>query len=206
MGDFPNLDIKIINIYREAEWRVPAIAYNTGFSAAKGDVIMINSVDTIHAGDVIGHVFNNFDLNCYFSYATAWSSIEFTESLINREWSDDFREDILKRFDPSILGWRVHGSIGTYIPFCGVINSSDLDKLNGYDERFTGGIGYDDHDFEDRVYNLGLNMQIINEPFCIHQDHPIIEYSNTRNIDLLTDLRAGYPKRIKADCNKYYKR
>ena len=40
----------------ESLWNVPTTAYNLGFAHATGDVIMINSSECIHVGDVIGYV------------------------------------------------------------------------------------------------------------------------------------------------------
>lgn len=199
---FPALNITLLTIHaRYPKWRVPSIAYNTGFSAAKGDVIMINSVDTIHAGDVIGYVFKNFDLKSYFSFATIWGKPTMNNVLRNLNWNDDKARVAALNVKKE---WRLHSSLGTIIPFCGVINKTDLDLLCGYDEIYTGGIGYDDHDFEDRIYNLGLKTAIIDSPFCIHQYHAPVEYSSIRNIELLKGLRKTQPKRIKSQISKHY--
>jgi glycosyltransferase involved in cell wall biosynthesis len=199
---FPMLNIKLITIPSKVpKWRVPSIAYNVGFSAAKGDVIMINSVDTVHAGDIIGYVFKNFDLKSYYSFSTVYGEPALNSVLRNLDWNDDKARKAALNVKKN---WRLHGSLGTIIPFCGVINKADLDLLQGYDEIYTGGIGYDDHDFEDRIYNLGLKTAIISDLYCIHQYHSPVEYSNIRNIELLRGLRKTQPKRIKSQISKHY--
>ena len=46
-----------------------------------------------------------------------------------------------------------------------------MDKLNGFDERYANGIGFDDDEFVHRVKLLGLTTNIHDKPFAIHQWH-----------------------------------
>ena len=43
-------------------------------------------------------------------------------------------------------------------------------KLNGFDERFANGIGFDDDEFLYRI-KMFLNVEIHDEPFALHQWH-----------------------------------
>jgi hypothetical protein len=55
--------------------------------------------------------------------------------------------------------------------FVSAITKKNMDKLNGFDERYSNGIGFDDDEFLYRIKLLGLDVQIHDEPFVIHQWH-----------------------------------
>jgi len=206
---FPSLDINLIIIKRNKleKKRTPVVAYNTGFNAATGDVILINSAECIHTGNIIGYVFNNLNPKSYLAFATYQGTYELNEIFNKLNWLDpDVMIYAHIAMDDLQNGWHSHSSHQTFIPFCAAINREDLEILSGYDERFIKGIGYDDYDFTDRIENLGLAKRLIDSPFCVHQMHPSTVYSNTINIDLLSYLRKTKPKRIKALKNKFYVR
>jgi len=177
-----NLNINLIRIERSTKWRGPCIAYNIGFKAAMGDVIMINSSEVVHMGDVIGYVFKNMTPDKYIAFSTYMAN---EDEVLYKLIFNNF--------------WGVHSSIGNSIPYCAAIGKEKMDILGGYDERFAKGIGFDDYDFTDRIYNLGLKMIIIDKPFVVHQWHKPTEYLNTINLDLLNYLRINFPDRIKAN-------
>jgi len=180
--DFDFIDYKLIRLERANIWRGACIAYNIGFKAAMGDVIMINSSEVVHMGNVIGYVFKNMTPDKYIAFSTYMAN---EDELLDKLIFNNF--------------WGVHSSVGNSIPYCAVIGKEKMDILGGYDERFAKGIGFDDYDFTDRIYNLGLKMIIIDKPFVVHQWHKPTEYSNTINLDLLNDLRIHFPNRIKAN-------
>ena len=64
-----NFEIKLIKLEPKTSWRGPTIAYNVGFKEATGDVIMINSSECVHIGDVIGYTFANFEPDNYFAFS-----------------------------------------------------------------------------------------------------------------------------------------
>lgn len=171
---FPHLHINIIRLERAEGWRGPCIAYNTGFRAVTGDVILINSSECIHKGDIIGYIEHNFQNNSYMAFAT---------------WADD----------PSGDWWMSHSTNYTLIPYCAAISKDNMDLLGGYDERFAKGIGFDDYEFVDRVRNLGLNTELIDDPYVTHQWHDQVKYTNNINGDLWQKLRREEPDRIKAN-------
>ena len=207
MRIFPELNVSILSVREcNSPWRTPAIAYNTGFNEAKGDIILLNSCDCIHMGNIIEFVRNNMIKKTYLSFAT----LAGTESLAGYFDSVVWDETVMGRIK-ELYGfrngwWRSHKTNRILIPFCASIMHEDLATLNGYDERFVDGIGYDDCDFIDRVANLGLNMVLVDEPFCIHQYHELIQYANDHNKDFLAKLVAEQPNRIKAPENKIYVR
>lgn len=197
---FKNFGFTILKLERDPVWRGPCMAYNIGFNAATGDVIMINSSECIHIGNIIGYVFENFKSKDYICFSANMGKPEHQERLNNFDWSKPFVAKRLKELiDPIKNWWGCHSTIGNYIPYCAVISKEDMEILGGYDSRFAIGVGYDDYDFFHRVKNLKLNMSFVDDPFCFHQWHKLTVYPNTINIDLLNRLNKEFPDRIKAE-------
>jgi glycosyltransferase involved in cell wall biosynthesis len=177
---FPKFNINLIVLPEHRKWQNPCIAYNTGFNAATGDLIMLNSSEVIHVGDVIGYVFDHFKDNMFICFSTLMKNADGTS------W------------------WGTHSSIGNFMTYCAVLSRKNMETLSGYDERYQFSMGFDDYDFTRRVYHLGLGMICIDKPYCIHQYHEPTKYTNEINKDLLSYLDKNFPKRIKAEENKIY--
>lgn len=204
---FPNLKIVLVVIKKnKSGWRAPAIAYNAGFDIAKGDIILLNSCDCVHGGDILHFVQHHMYGNNYLCFATLAGTEQINNFFSTVQWAEDTAYQATKQYGFQNGWWRAHKTNRILIPFCASIFRSDLEKLNGYDERFADGIGYDDCDFIDRVGNLGLNMVLVDDPYCIHQYHELVQYTNDRNKRLLEDLTKEEPKRVKAPQNKIYVR
>ena len=181
-------DLTLIKLPK-SEWKGPTQAYNIGFSQVTGDVILINSSECVHVGDVIGYVYENFKPKDYIAFSACMG-----EPGIEYDYSEDFVAKAQKRG----AWWGVHSSIGNSIPYCAAISKEDMDTLGGYDSRFIHGVGFDDYDFVHRIKNLGLKISIIDKPCCFHQWHKPTVYPNYRNLDLLKHLNEVEPNRIKA--------
>jgi hypothetical protein len=79
-----------------------------------------------------------------------------------------------------------------------------METLSGYDERFSMGIGFEDSDLCVRILNLGLEVILVDNPFCVHQRHPPTVYNDDKNPALFQLLQQTAPKRIKVTTNKTY--
>ena len=202
---FPQLDINLIVVERSAKWRGPTIAYNIGFNAVKGDIILINCPECLHIGNIIEYVYTHLWPKSYISFSTYDGTERMNNMFCNIDWND---YGSITNAHRSITGgwWRSHTTNYTLIPFCAALHTEDMEELSGYDERFEIGIGYDDYDFTDRIKNLGLDSYLISDPYVLHLDHPAPVYSNNLNLDLLMKLRKNFPVRIKAIENKIYVR
>jgi glycosyltransferase involved in cell wall biosynthesis len=192
---FEGYNIRVIRLERSTDWRGACVAYNTGFRAAAGDVILINSSECMHVGNVIGYINDNFKEDSYMAFSTLMGAKDMDIEDFNTGNPDSFlaQSKLYKTW------WSVHSKVGNYIPYCAAINKKNMDILGGYDEQFVKGIGYDDYDFTHRVRNLGLKMQCIDSPFVFHQWHKPTDYPNTTNLDLLNKLNKEQPGRISAN-------
>jgi GT2 family glycosyltransferase len=190
------------------KWRSPAIAYNTGFDYAQGDVIFLNGADCVHMGDMIGYVFANMKKDSYLNFSAYRGSEGHNAIFRSFDWCPSELVRLKKSFNTGLPNnWHIHSEFfPAMIPFCAAITKKSLEALNGFDERFAEGIGYEDSDFEVRLKNLGLDLRQIDEPYCLHQKHPLTQYPNNLNRELYERLQKDEPDRIKAIHNKIYVR
>lgn len=170
-----NINIKVIRIDPKDKWyRNPCIPFNKGFSAALGDVIMIQNPECCHLGDVISAA-SKITENQYFTFHAYSLDQTQTESLktVNLS-SDSLPFPLLDRatgFEGTV-GYYNHAKFRPVaFHFCSALHRSKLEELNGFDERYAKGIGFDDNEFLTRITRLGLTIVFVSSPMVLHQYH-----------------------------------
>jgi len=175
---YPNL--KVIRIEKEDKWWInPCVPFNIGFKEIKGDIVIIQNPECKHVGDVMKKSLEITD-NEYFSFACY--SLD-KESTYNKK---DFEILNVAATMDGQLSWYNHS---IYRPkgyhFCSVITKKNLEILNGFDQRYSLGLAYDDDEFLFRVNKKGLQIKIIDYPFVAHQWHQSVNYSHLNASELL---------------------
>jgi hypothetical protein len=198
----------------------PVIPNNMAFALCNGDIILMTCGEVAYMGHVISHCFRYLDETKYICYSTYSIGMDLYEKVSALDWSE---KKVIKKVKEIIspmaeypeyqsdcnTGWYAHP---VYKPlalsFCAAMTRKNLEALSGYDERFQNGTGYADNDLLRRIIELGLNVEWITDPFCIHQPHAPTDYTNmdlvNLNYALFDDLAKK--KTIKADQNVIYKR
>jgi len=168
-NEFSDISINLIemsSLMKVKEYNNPCIPYNVGFRASKGDIILIQNPECCHVGDVISFAVNHIKENNYLSFHCFACDRNDLTKLHNGETI------IYDRQQPSKAKWynhREHRPTGYH--FCTAISRKNLIKLNGFDERFAFGHSYDDDEFLQRIKNLELNIEFVEDPHVIHQWH-----------------------------------
>jgi GT2 family glycosyltransferase len=168
--EFPTLPIRIIKMsdLGEKTWCNPCIPYNVGFRASVGDKIIIQNPECCHLGDVISYTSENLTDENYLSYH-CYACKESDLDILHNGGIIDMPNEKDEWF---WSGWYNHKE---YRPasfhFTTAITRNNLKKLNGFDERFAHGIGYDDNEFIIRVKRLGLKIDYVEDPMVVHQFH-----------------------------------
>ena len=153
----------------------PCVAYNKAFSLATGEVIVIQNPECFHYGDVISYA-STIKEGQYFSYHCYSLDKAATEEMM----SFDFKEDKYYPFSIEQRAMTFDGDAGYYVHkdfrpdamhFCTAIAVEDLEKLGGFDNRFSQGYAYDDREFYDRILRLGLDIVHVDSPMVFHQNH-----------------------------------
>ena len=172
-------DIDIIRVH-DKTWVQGDPAYNMGFKCAlkyNPEIIIVQNAECLHYGDVLASAKSVTDgtyisFGCYSQREDGGISFNSRAAKFN---GDD--------------GWYNHS---IYRPkgyhFCSAITAGNLVKMNGFDERFSFGMGCDDDYFLHQVKCLGLEVKIMDEPFVIHQWHESTPYSIEKNKKIYDEL------------------
>lgn len=172
--------IKVINIEKKDKWYTnPCVPYNIGFKEVLGNVVIIQNPECLHVGDIIKYVDYNMSDDNYLSFSTYSLNYEKTNLLDGIKLKSG---EIMKTIKPLIMepykvegdnGWYNHSKIRNKgYHFCSAITKENLiNELNGFDERYSDGIAFDDDELVVRIKRLGLEIEIIDSPMVVHQWH-----------------------------------
>jgi hypothetical protein len=166
---YKSLNIKIINIKKEEKiWFNSSIPYNIGLNNVKYDKILIQNPESYHVGDILTDLNERLTKYSYINYACY--------SISKKEYNENNYDKInyLNEKNKFICesGWYNHFNINpTCYHYASAIFTENIFKLNGFDEIYKDGIGWDDNELLFRIKRLGLNIKLTNKPFVLHQWH-----------------------------------
>lgn len=180
LDDFPFL--KIIRLESKDRWYTnPSVPFNKSINSATGDIIVLQNPECLHVGDILSDVVKYVTNSNYITYGVYSINQSTTNKLNNLTYHKGVFNEIKNVITPmnniSYAGegracWynhSIHRPSGYH--FIGAMMKSNMDKLNGFDEKFANGIGFDDDEFLFRVKLLGLETPIHDKPFGLHQWH-----------------------------------
>jgi GT2 family glycosyltransferase len=176
INEFPFM--KIIRVEKKDKWYInPCVTFNIGLREAKGDIIVLQNPECLHVHDVLTYLSENINDSNYISISAYGLNSELTKTLPNNI-SNNTVEELLKSLPQETyrgwdtLGWYNHSIYRPlYFHFCSAMSRNSMNKLNGFDERFAYGIGYDDDEIVVRIRQMGLQMTIEDKLCVIHQYH-----------------------------------
>ena len=213
---FPDLTFFILNIKeKQKKWINSCIPYNIGFNQVKYNKVVIQNPECYHNGDILIDVNERLNDGLYLSYGCY--SLTPTNTELENYSTVKIKSN--KCESPCGDGWYNHSSYRpTFYHFCAAISYNNLCKLNGFDERYKDGIGFDDNEIIERIKYLGLELKIINDPFVFHQAHNSVFHFNhesstedkKRKTNLFYNNKNIFDnittklKKYKADYNSYF--
>lgn len=164
----------VVNVIKVVgkNWVNGVPAYNIGFQLALlrgADIVIIQNAECYHVGDVLSYA-SNITSKEYivFSCFSIDGGVTFKEHNIY----DVIRSNNHKVKHDGETGWYVHP---VYRPlayhFCSAITAENLVKINGFDERFSRGVSFEDNYLLHQIKCLGLQVKIAEKPFVVHQFH-----------------------------------
>jgi glycosyltransferase involved in cell wall biosynthesis len=197
LAEYP-YDITLLKV-KDKTWINPGPAYNVGFKEAinnGAENIIIQNAECYHCGDIISAVKKNITEKKYLSFGCYALSKD-----------QDINFKALNMRTATCNGDSAWYNHSRYRPealhFCSALTVGNLKKLNGFDERFAFGIGFDDNYFIHQVKTLGLQVQFIDDPYVFHQYHydvrssPHVEEKYLANSNTCIQLRKRFEFRAK---------
>jgi GT2 family glycosyltransferase len=195
---FPKLNMRVIQIDKKDKWWVnPCIPNNIGFEIAGGEIIIIQNPECLHMGDIISYVSENITVNKYIvfgCYAVDHPKTQLISKVDGGSVEDVYKiinptNDVPLDFCPSMDRWYQHSEYSPRgLNFCTAIIKQDLEDLGGFDELYASGQCYDDTEFIRRIRRKGMYVDMVDNPFVVHQCHGYASHSNEKLIGLNTNL------------------
>lgn len=184
--EFPFLKVITVDI-KDKWYSNPCVPLNIGIKKAIGEILVLQNPECMYLHDVLNSIIHRVTKENYLSISTYNVDEKFMENIDNRIESDTLLGDILNLPQIGVgdnkCGWYNHSKFRpTHYNFCSAITKKNMDKLNGFDERYANGIAFDDSEFISRVGFLGLNKEINDDVIVLHQYHSKI-YDN--NVDVI---------------------
>lgn len=170
--------LRVIRLEPTKKWYSnPCIPFNIGLREARGEVIILQNPECLHEGDILDYVQSSAARGVYLSFACFSLNQEQTGDLkTDNHWKHEFSSKI-KALDTKPLregesGWYNHSICNPRAyHFCSAITREDLSILGGFDERYAGGVAFDDDELLHRIRTAGMNIRIVDSPFVYHQHH-----------------------------------
>jgi glycosyltransferase involved in cell wall biosynthesis len=170
--DFHDFKITVLRTENK-QWIDGSPAYNLGIREAlknKADIIILQNAECYHYGDIIRYANDQITEDNYLSFACYNLSREWT--LRGHDLSWIVTNHNVPACDNEGNAWLNHSLIRP-MPYhwCSAITAKNMRLLNGFDERFSDGYWYEDDELLARIRMLGLNVNIVDSPFVVHQWH-----------------------------------
>lgn len=169
--------IKAVQMPADKNYYNPCIPFNKGLFMAEGDIIIIQNAECAHVHNIIDYVEKNIKENEYLTFSCYSMQKEKTfEFFDSNSWDlNDLKNMITAEKSATVDGDDAWYNHSVHRPcayhFCSAIYKEDLKDLNGFDERYANGIGFDDDEILDRIKRKGLDVKIIDDYSVIHQWH-----------------------------------
>ena len=217
----PVLVVPITQEFKKRGWSCPVITFNIGFNFITGDVVIIQNPENLHVGDIVGYTLENMRQSTYLSFGCYSMTEKDTDDLHKKikakNYSGEFIKSAVGEFKGFVKPWKDGDTCwynhSVYRPgfnyFCCALPRKDLEELSGFDERYARGFAYDDCEFLIRVARKPMFQKHVDDPFVIHQFHPVSDYRKNavpfeRNRQLYMNLTCKGTF-VRAAANKFYK-
>lgn len=161
--NFPIEEIRVKN----KTWINPGVNFNIGFASALSknpDFVIIQNPECYHMGDIVGTVRQRLTSKNYISFACY--SLGLGQDVDIKELNN---RGAVNNGDPAWYNHSKHRPEAFH--FCCALTAGNLRKINGFDENFANGLGYEDNYWIHQIKTLGLKIDIIDDPFVFHQYH-----------------------------------
>lgn len=152
---------------KNKRWINPGVNFNIGFGYAielEPDAVIIQNPECYHVGDVVGKVSEKLSVNNYLSFACY--SLGKDEGIDFRNFNN---KTAVSNGDSAWYNHSVYRPEALH--FCCAIKTDNLRKINGFDENFADGLGYEDNYLVHQIKTLGLKIEFIDNPYVLHQYH-----------------------------------
>jgi glycosyltransferase involved in cell wall biosynthesis len=156
--------------------RPPSIAINTAVKESIGEFIIISCAEVFHLN------------NCIDLLSEPLTDKNITIPLFVK---DDDKTVLSNLLNQNNIDEKIYSNLtnlNSKLPFLMGITRTQFDRIKGYDEKYSDGIGFDDNDFVDRL--LKDNCKFVpTEAKCIHLYHQHLFFKDLSDEEKVRWLR-----------------
>ncbi len=148
----------------------PSVTNNIGFAHSKGDKIFLMGNEIIVWNDAINRMVSEIPKTKenYLILSTTYDIPQQILSVLDKFGSGISQKMVQFCSKWPLQSWDYRSNVTNYLSLC---NRSAWEKLDGYDERYFGGIACEDSDFYQRFRALPDNETFISQAVSLHQYH-----------------------------------
>lgn len=162
--------IRLFNTGRTYNFRGPAYPWNCAARAARGQILLLQSPEIMHVGEVMAEMYRAMEgkQRPYYCARCLSLSAEDTGTIM----LDEIGKDSLRRFTPANCEVYVGETNPRLFYFCAGILKADFEALGGLEEGFQY-LAYEDDYFAFLVRRNKYDCRILNETdsYVMHQYH-----------------------------------
>ena len=160
----------------------PAVAINLSVKLATSDTILITCPETMPGTSFIEHILNRDIKNNEYILVPCYSISQEIQNKINLIPLDDenYIKHILEIITINPISHKFAGGDGWYshpiyrpalFYFCATLKRKYFLEMDGIDEDFRYGWGYEDTDFVRRLQLRNPTITWLDSELCLHQNH-----------------------------------
>lgn len=146
----------------------PSVTNNIGFAHSKGDKIFLMGNEIIVWDDAINKMVEEISNKNYLILSTTY---DVPKQII--DVLDNYGSNLLKGMVQFCKKWPLQSNSyrSNVTNYLSLVNRSAWEALDGYDERYFGGIACEDSDFYQRFRALPNNEVVLSNSISLHQFH-----------------------------------
>ncbi len=155
----------------------PCVAFNAGFTLARGEVVIIQNAECLHVDNIVDDAASRIGVEDYISYA-CYSTGQAGVKRLNS--ADDIlavarslvtnHEGVVKDGGDGWYNHSIHRPVAYHFA-ASMARSVLINRLGGFDPRYAHGMCCDDDEFLCRVRRAGLEVRIVDDRMVLHQWH-----------------------------------
>lgn len=142
----------------------PCAEYNQAAAISDADYVLPTNPECLHLTDILGELDKLFavDPNRYVVCACeAVARVSMPH--------DDMAGLAYKHVD-----WYQHSKHhNPMLNFCTAISRNNYNRIGGFDPAYSGGLGYADNDFINKIKAAGLPLVVRDDMIALHLEHPV---------------------------------
>lgn len=181
LGDYP-FPVTMVNLPSKDEAKNPCVPINAGVRASRGSVIVITNPEIYHRKAIFEKMLEEL------------LSLGEKGYVLAACWGVESRR------------WHCHSTIrgpgqdkipeGAGLHFCAMMHRKFFDEIEGFDEDYRDGAGYDDNDFIWRVHRGGGLIKVRDDLIVNHTKTGVKWKNRGRNHKIFHEKWADYWSRL----------